>query len=302
MKRKCAKGNKTSGMGRIDKNGKSRKSGADNKNRRKYVIDWYKANKQQVEKVVRVAGIVFGVLCCIWFLAPYTVANILNIGNVTGIALSILLVLYAMFAPIINKGIVKLWKKRKAKIPMMMAGVLVVVCATLVVVESACMMGACAKAHTSNATAIVLGCRVYGERASLSLVERLEAAYDYLIENPEADCVVSGGQGPGEDISEAECMYRWLVDKGIEPARIYKEDKSTSTEENVAFSKEIIEENGLFQKVVIITNEYHIYRAGMIADENGFVWGAEPASTAVWLFPTYYVRELYAILAEWILY
>jgi uncharacterized SAM-binding protein YcdF (DUF218 family) len=122
------------------------------------------------------------------------------------------------------------------------------------------------------------------------------------VEHPAADCVVSGGQGDGEDISEAECMYRWLVEKGIDPSRIYKEDQSTSTEENVAFSKEVIEENGLFQKVVIISNEYHIFRAGLIADDHGLVWGAKAARTASWLFPTYYVRELYAILAEWILY
>ena len=145
-----------------------------------------------------------------------------------------------------------------------------------------------------------MGCKVYGERASLSLLERLEAAYDYLEENPEADCVVSGGQGPDEVISEAECMYRWLVEKGIDPSRIYKEDKSTSTEENIAFSKDIIEENGLFQKVVVITSEYHTYRAGVIAENNNLVWGAHPGKTAIWLFPTYYVRELYAILAEWI--
>jgi uncharacterized SAM-binding protein YcdF (DUF218 family) len=161
------------------------------------------------------------------------------------------------------------------------------------------MIGASIRPGTENATAIVLGCRVYGERASQSLRERLEAAYEYLVEHPAADCVVSGGQGDGEDISEAECMYRWLVEKGIDPSRIYKEDQSTSTEENIAFSKGVIEENGLFQKVVIISNEYHIFRAGMIADDQGLVWGAKAARTASWLFPTYYVRELYAILAEW---
>lgn len=170
----------------------------------------------------------------------------------------------------------------------------------LAIIETGCIIGTCAKAPTSNATAIVLGCRVYGERASLSLLERLEAAYDYLIENPEADCIVSGGQGEDELISEAECMYRWLVEQGIEPSRIYKEDKSTSTEENIQFSKKIIEEEGLFQKVVIITSDYHCYRAGMIADDYGLVWGTKPGHTAIWLLPTYYVRELYAILAEWI--
>ena len=261
-----------------------------------------KKRKRKWMKLLRLVGLLVGIICLLLFWAPLAAAGILNIGNVTGIILSLMLILYMIFLPAVHKLIQKLWSKRLAKIPMASAGVLVMICATLVVVESACMAGACMKPGTDAATAVVLGCRVYGERASLSLVERLEAAYDYLLEHPYADCVVSGGQGPGEDISEAECMYRWLVNKGIDPARIYKEDQSTSTEENIAFSKEVIEENGLFQKIVIITNEYHIFRAGMIADENVLTWGAKPAKTAFWLFPTYYVRELYAILAEWILY
>lgn len=261
-----------------------------------------KKRQKRWTKLLRLLGLIIGIVCLLWFWAPLAAAGILNIGNITGIILSLILILYVMFASAVHKLIQKLWSMRFGKIPVAAVGVLAIICATLVVVESACMVGACVKRGTEASTAVVLGCRVYGERASLSLVERLEAAYDYLIEHPYADCVVSGGQGPGEDISEAECMYRWLVDKGIDPSRIYKEDQSTSTEENIAFSKEVIEENGLFQKIVIVTNEYHIYRAGMIADDNGFVWGAKPAQSAAWLFPTYYVRELYAILAEWILY
>ena len=268
--------------------------------KRKFEIKQFLKDKTKIVKLLRLAGVIIGAVCFLWFLAPFTVAGILNIGNITGMALSLFLVGYAAFAPVIHKGLAKLWEKRKAKLPLAAAGVLIGVCAVLVVIETACMIGACARSYTPTSTAIVLGCRVYGERASLSLVERLEAAYEYLVENPEADCVVSGGQGPGESISEAECMYRWLVAKGIEPTRIYKEDKSTSTDENIAFSKKVIEENGLFQKVTIITSEYHTYRAGMIADDNGLVWGAAPGRTADWLFPTYYMRELYAILAEWI--
>jgi uncharacterized SAM-binding protein YcdF (DUF218 family) len=92
---------------------------------------------------------------------------------------------------------------------------------------------------------IVLGAGVNGTVPSLSLRERLDAAYDYLQEHPNTICVVSGGQGSGEDISEAECMYRYLVEKGIESKRIYKEDRSTSTEENMKFSLDIIKEKDI---------------------------------------------------------
>lgn len=56
--------------------------------------------------------------------------------------------------------------------------------------------------------------------------------------------VVSGGMGDSENISEAEAMYRWLTDKGIDESRIYKEEKSTDTDENIRFSKEVIKEKG----------------------------------------------------------
>lgn len=274
----------------------------DKKKRDRKSLKKFHIEKKNWMKLLRLVGLMAGIICLLLFWAPLAVAGILNLGNITGIVLSIMWILYMIFTPVVHKLIGKWWTLRLAKVPMATTGVLLIICATLVVVESACMVGACMKQGTEASTAVVLGCRVYGERASLSLVERLEAAYEYLMEHPDADCVVSGGQGPGEDISEAECMYRWLVNKGIDPERIYKEDKSTSTEENIAFSKEVIEENGLFQKIVIVTNEYHIFRAGMIADDNGMVWGAMPGKSAAWLFPTYYVRELYAILAEWILY
>lgn len=250
---------------------------------------------------IRGIGITIGVIMFLWFLLPYMVAGILNIGNMTGIAVAIVLIVYMVFMPIVHLWITNMWKKRCAKWMVVGCGTIIVGIALLAVVETGCIVSANLKEPAENATAVVLGCRVYGERASLSLVERLEAAYTYLKENPDADCVVSGGQGSGEDISEAECMYRWLVDKGIDGSRIYKEDKSTSTEENIEFSKMVITENGLNENIAIVTSEYHSYRAGVIAEKNDIAYGIACGHTAIWLFPTYYIRELYAILAEWLL-
>lgn len=251
-------------------------------------------------KVLRVIGAIVGVVLGFWFLLPFMVAGILNIGNVTGVVVSAMMVLYMVFLPIINVWIKKAWKKKGIRWVLAGAGGMLLGILVLALVETGCMISSNLKAPAENATAVVLGCRVYGERASLSLVERLEAAYAYLEENPKAVCVVSGGQGPGENISEAECMYRWLVNQGIDASRIYKEDASTSTEENIAFSKEVIKENALNPSIAIITSEYHSYRAGVIADKNGLTYGTASGQTALWLFPTYYIRELYGILAEWL--
>ncbi len=273
-------------------------------------------------KPLRTTGFLLCAICLILFLLPMLVAGIVNIGNVTGVLVSLILMGYILFTKPIHAFILVQWNKDEGKtyhfcqksapstpagsglpwrrVTLLGTGFFALLIASLVVIETACMIGACTKAPTENATAIVLGCRVYGERASLSLVERLEAAYDYLSENPEATCVVSGGQGPGENISEAECMYRWLTDKGIDGSRIFKEEKSTSTDENIRFSKEVIEANGLNKNVALISNEYHIYRATLIASDNDLSYGTKPATTAFWLFPSYYVRELYGILAEWL--
>lgn len=253
-----------------------------------------------VSRILRFIGVVVGTIVFLWFLLPFLVAGILNIGNITGIAVSMIFVAYMAFMPMIHEWIRELWKHKGMKWILRACAIVVAGIASLATVETGCIISACMKKPAENATAVVLGCRVYGERASLSLVERLEAAYEYLEENPKAVCVVSGGQGDGEDISEAECMYRWLVAKGIDKERIYKEEMSTSTAENIAFSKDIIKENGLNENIAIVTSEYHSYRAGIIAKENEVSYGTAPGKTAIWLFPTFYVRELYAILAEWV--
>lgn len=117
---------------------------------------------------------------------------------------------------------------------------------------------------------IVLGAGVNGSRVSLSLADRLDSAVDYHKENPQALIVVSGGQGPGEDISEAEAMEQYLVARGVPDDLIIKEDQSTSTHENFLFSKKILEEKlGDAYTVAYITNDYHIYRAGGIARNTG---------------------------------
>lgn len=132
------------------------------------------------------------------------------------------------------------------------------------------------------------------------LLRRLQAAQKYLKENPEIKCIVSGGKGDDEAMSEAECMRDWLIENGIEKERIFTEDKSTSTRENLEFSKQIIRRENLCEKITIVTNEFHQYRAGRIAKNLGFDHYSLSGNTPVVLLPTYIVREMLAIAYEWI--
>ena len=223
---------------------------------------------------------------------PVLKRRILNIGNAAGMTVCAVMMLYALFFPYANRLLGKWWQNKVGRIVLSIMGLGIAVGIVLVLVISVNMIRAANGKPAQNATAVVLGCRVYGERPSLILTERMDAALSYLNENPDAVCIASGGQGQDEDISEAECIYRYLVANGISPNRIYKEERSTSTRENLAFSYEIIKEHSL-------PNDLHVYRAGMIAGRRGLSYGAVSAETGRWLLPTYYARELFGVLYEW---
>ena len=131
------------------------------------------------------------------------------------------------------------------------------------------------------------------------LTRRMEAALVYLKNNPEAICIASGGQGPGEAISEAECMRRFLVAGGIEESRIYLEDRSTSTYENLHFSAAIIAAHDLPREVAIATDIYHQCRAQGLAYSERLLGFAVVSRTTYSLLPFYWLREIAAIWASW---
>ncbi len=118
---------------------------------------------------------------------------------------------------------------------------------------------------------IVLGAAVHGDRVTWVLSNRLDTAADYLEAHPDAICVVSGGQGDGESVTEASAMQKYLVErKGIDPARILMEDKAENTRENFAFSKALIDERlGNDAKIAFVTTDFHVFRAGRVAKKAG---------------------------------
>lgn len=140
---------------------------------------------------------------------------------------------------------------------------------------------------------IILGARVKGEIPSLALQYRIDAAANYMKKNKETIAIASGGQGPGEDITEAEAIKEGLLVHGISSNRIILEDKSTDTVENIRFSKKLIPdylENGL-----LVTNDFHLYRAKSIAKDQGLNLQGIPAETPAVAIPKSYLREYLAI-------
>lgn len=142
---------------------------------------------------------------------------------------------------------------------------------------------------------IVLGAQVRGEKVTKSLAKRLDQAIIYLNDNKDTKVIVSGGQGVGEDITEAAAMKRYLLAQNIEEERIILEDRSTSTNENLKFSYSLIENKT--SKIGIVTNNFHVYRAVNIAEKIGIknVEGlAAPSDNRLLL--NYMFREFFAVV------
>ena len=145
---------------------------------------------------------------------------------------------------------------------------------------------------------VVLGAEVDGTVPSLSLFHRLQAALDYLSKYPGAKAVVCGGRGEREQISEAECMFRWLTENGIDADRILLEDRSVSTDENLRFALGIIlSDGGTASDAAILSSPYHLYRAKLMAAKYGFINAAGVA--CVHGYPVFtlgmYIREAFGI-------
>ncbi len=245
-----------------------------------------------MKKAIRTICFIIGIIGCLLFIGPYLTFGTKNIGNITGFIVCLAILLYAIFQE-------KIEQKLNKPIKIIILSIISIIF-TMVIICTGFMIYAATKKPYEPKTLIVLGCRVVGRQPSTMLEERLEAAFRYLSKHRDSVAVLSGGQGDDEEISEAECMFSYLTEHGIDANRLYMEDKSTSTKENIAFSHDIIIQQHLSDKIGIVTNEFHAYRALKIAESFGYQAAAIPANTFIFLFPTYYIRELYGILYEWI--
>lgn len=144
---------------------------------------------------------------------------------------------------------------------------------------------------------IVLGAQMKERGPSAVLKFRLDKAYDYLTENENTICIVSGGQGANEPCSEAQGMHDYLVEKGIPSERIIMEDKSTDTSENIAFSAAFLDKEK--DSVGIVTNNFHVFRGVHLAKHAGYknVCGIAARSN-VYFQLNNMVREFFGIMKD----
>ena len=150
---------------------------------------------------------------------------------------------------------------------------------------------------------IVLGAGLHKDKPSKLLKCRLNKAYDYAAAHPDTLVITSGGQGRDEWCPEGDAMRDYLIAKGLEPARVVSEGRSTSTEENFAFSLDILKERGYSADtpIVYVSNAFHCYRAGRYAARAGFTTvAALPAHTPWRSVLPCYLREALALAYYWV--
>nr|MBQ6241918.1 YdcF family protein [Lachnospiraceae bacterium] len=215
--------------------------------------------------------------------------GITNEGNLLGTAIGVLLILYGIF----RKKITPLL--RRIFLSVLGLGALLVLISGVAIVRQSRQTP-----RQEEGTVVILGCGVRGTVPSLMLQTRIDAAADYLTAHPGLTAICSGGQGRGESISEGECIYRELTARGIAAERLRVEDRSSNTEENLRFSAEIIEKEGLSPRLILISSEYHLYRAVLKAQRQGREADTVPAHTPLRLLPTYFLRECLGVVKEWV--
>ena len=148
---------------------------------------------------------------------------------------------------------------------------------------------------------IVLGAALNGKVPSYTLSKRLETALMLINQNKNARIILSGGQGPGEDITEAEGMKRYLVSKGVNEENIIKEEKATNTYENILFSSEIIRGFNMDNpSITVVTSNFHMYRTMYICKKLNLKATGYASPILRISVPLMYFREFFAVVKTYL--
>lgn len=225
--------------------------------------------------------------------------RLLNTGSVIGTVVFGAVIAVCVFWKQFKALVSKIWKKRVGKVFLVFFGSAASCCVVLAAVFSVNMVRYIDVPVENVNAVILLGCKVNGEEPSYMLECRLNSALEVLDSNENAICIVSGGQGSDEKITEAEAMRRYLTEHGISDSRIIPEPNSSNTRENLRLSANILSELGISEGIVVVTHDFHQYRAEIYARKNGLEVGHYSAATRPQWLLSYWIREWAGIAAAY---
>lgn len=242
-------------------------------------------------RTLQTAVIALSAAMLIWVCIP----GIAGAGTLLGVILFAGLGTCAVLAGKLREAVRRLWRSKAGR-----AAFCAAAAAAAAFLGICCYNGAMMAVYSSVPLSevkcvMILGCQVKGSEPGIDLEARLSTALPLIRENDTAAVVVCGGMGRGENITEAECMKRWLVSNGVNEGRIYTEDSSRSTAENFDNAAPILDGLAISDGIAVVTSGYHQYRAELNARRLGISVGHYPAATRPAALANHIIREMAAI-------
>jgi uncharacterized SAM-binding protein YcdF (DUF218 family) len=238
--------------------------------------------------VLREVFLILGVVLIVETLIISTLSNY-NLGVILPAFFGVPLVFLAFMLPKMQKGFLLFLKWLIALCYAVAIGIFLV-CGFLMI------RAASEGDHAEADAIIVLGAAVHGDKVTWVLENRLNTAMEYLESHPNAICVVSGGQGAGESVTEASAMKKYMVERNVDPGRVFTEEKAKNTKENFEYSKVIIDEKlGNNARIAFVTTNFHVFRAGQVARAQGVNAVGIPAEDVWYLRLNNFLRECVGI-------
>lgn len=256
-----------------------------------------KNTKNDIYKMFRVFMISIATIFFLWFLLPVFVYGILNAFNAMGMLACLYVIAFFSARDAFKKIKERLYRKKVTKLLWQTGRFCIYSFAIYCFLISVVMAVFASIPPAENSSEIILGAQVKGTAPSLSLYDRIIAGEKYLKENPDSICVATGGLGNTALITEARCIADVLTEHGIAQDRIYLENNSRNTQENIKFAYSIIKENGENENIAIVSDGFHQARARLIARKLGIKSqiGAVSAKTNWIYLPTFWIREWFAL-------
>ena len=203
--------------------------------------------------------------------------------------------IFVFFLPEISRFTKHIFPKKYPLIRNIFSGI-VSLCVVWFIIVTVIMINGC---HTSpppkGTPVVILGCGLAGTHIDIMLQSRANTAIYYLKnKDTTAKCIVSGGKGVNELLSEAQAIKNYLMQNGIPESRIIVEDKSTNTYENIRNSADIIKKDGM-SDMAVATDSYHEFRVSVLVKKQNMKFYALPSKTPPDLFLAYWIRESLAV-------